>query len=101
MRAGVTAERVSRAAAVLERIALVPIDAGILGRAADLEPPDLRTLAAIHRATALLLRQDIAGGSGTTALLLGIVRQHPEPAACNTPLVLAVTRDQVIAGAGL
>jgi predicted nucleic acid-binding protein len=61
MRAGATRECASRAAAVLERIALVPIDAGILGRAADLQPPDLRTLDAIHLATALLLQPDIAG----------------------------------------
>jgi len=46
---------------VLERIALVPIDAGILRRAAELQPPDLRTLDAIHLATALLLQSDIAG----------------------------------------
>lgn len=71
MRAGATSKRVSRAAAVLERIALVPIDAGILGRAADLEPPDLRTLDAIHLATALLLRQDIAGVVTYDARLAG------------------------------
>lgn len=59
-RAGAT-QRVSRAAAVLERITLVPIEAGILGRAADLQPLDLRTLDAIHLATALLVQQDIAG----------------------------------------
>lgn len=61
MRAGATRERASRAAAVLERITLVPIEAGILGRAAELQPPDLRTLDAIHLATALLLRPDISG----------------------------------------
>ena len=61
MRAGATRERASRAATVLERIALVPIDPGILGRAADLQPPNLRTLDAIHLATVLLLRRDIAG----------------------------------------
>ena len=61
MRAGATSERVSRASAILERIALVPIDADILARAADPHPPDLRTLDAIHLATALLLRQDITG----------------------------------------
>jgi uncharacterized protein len=61
MRAGATRERASRATSVLERIALVPIDAGILGRASELQPPDLRTLDAIHLATALLLQRDIAG----------------------------------------
>ena len=71
MRAGATADRVSRAAAILERIALVPIDADILGRAADLQPPDLQTLDAIHLATALLLRQDIAGVVTYDARLAG------------------------------
>ena len=61
MRAGATSERSRRAAAVLERIALVPIDAGILGRASDLQPPELRTLDAIHLATVLLLQRDVAG----------------------------------------
>jgi predicted nucleic acid-binding protein len=60
-RAGGSPERADRAAGVLDRIALVPIDAEILGRAAILEPGDLRSLDAIHLATALLLRQDIAG----------------------------------------
>ena len=60
-RAGATAERMIRASAVLERIALVPIDGGILVRAADVPPPDLRTLDAIHLATALLVRHDIGG----------------------------------------
>jgi hypothetical protein len=61
VRARGTSDRVSRASAILDRIALVPIDVDILGRAAVLEPRDLRTLDAIHLATALLLRQDIAG----------------------------------------
>ena len=47
--------------AVLDRIALVPIDDGILNRAASLEPRDLRSLDAIHLATALLLRDDLDG----------------------------------------
>lgn len=60
-RAGASAGRADRASAVLDRVALVPIDAEILRRAAVLEPRDLRSLDAIHLATALLLRQDIAG----------------------------------------
>lgn len=60
-RAGASPGRADRASAVLDRVALVPIDAEILGRAAVLEPRDLRSLDAIHLATALLLRQDIAG----------------------------------------
>jgi len=52
--------RVARARDVLEGIALVPIDDGILRGAADLAPVALRTLDAIHVATALSLRGDLA-----------------------------------------
>jgi uncharacterized protein len=48
-----------RAAAVLEGIALVPIDGGIIRTAAELDPPSLRTLDAIHLATALSLGDDL------------------------------------------
>jgi predicted nucleic acid-binding protein len=61
MRAGASHGRAARASEVLDRIAQVPIDVEILRRAAVLEPSDLRSLDAIHLATALLLRQDIAG----------------------------------------
>lgn len=44
-----------RAAAVLDRIALVPLDDGILSAAAEMGPADLRSLDAIHLATALSL----------------------------------------------
>lgn len=60
-RAGAGADRMRRAEAVLDRIALVPIDQGILHRAAGLGPASLRTLDAIHLATALFLGSDIAG----------------------------------------
>lgn len=60
-RAGSGVELEQRAHAVLDRVALVPLDEGILNRAASLEPLDLRSLDAIHLATALLLRDDIAG----------------------------------------
>lgn len=53
--------RVGRAEAVLERIALAPVDEGILRAAAGLGPPGLRTLDAIHLATALSLREDLTG----------------------------------------
>lgn len=56
-RAGV---RARRAEAVLERIALAPVDEGILRTAALLDPRALRTLDAIHLATALSLREDLA-----------------------------------------
>ena len=52
--------RIARATEVLEGIALVPIDEGILRAAADLAPVGLRTLDAIHVATALSLGDDIA-----------------------------------------
>jgi predicted nucleic acid-binding protein len=52
--------RTVRAERVLERIALVHIDDGILRSAAHLTPTGLRTLDAIHLATALTLANDIA-----------------------------------------
>ncbi|HEX5949672.1 MAG TPA: type II toxin-antitoxin system VapC family toxin [Actinomycetota bacterium] len=53
--------RIARAAEVLDGIAFVPIDGGILRAAADLEPAGLRTLDAIHVATVLSLGDDISG----------------------------------------
>lgn len=52
--------RIVRATEVLEGIAFVPVDEGILRAAAGLEPVGLRTLDAIHVATALSLREDIS-----------------------------------------
>ncbi|MBA3690101.1 MAG: type II toxin-antitoxin system VapC family toxin [Actinobacteria bacterium] len=52
--------RSARAEAVLERIALVPIDDGIIRSASRLFPTTLRTLDAIHLATALSLEADLA-----------------------------------------
>lgn len=52
--------RAARAEAVLERIALVPMDDGILRSASRLSPTGLRTLDAIHLATALSLQGDVA-----------------------------------------
>jgi predicted nucleic acid-binding protein len=49
----------ARAIAVLEGIAMVPIDDGILRGAAELAPTTLRTLDAIHLATALSLLGDL------------------------------------------
>jgi predicted nucleic acid-binding protein len=54
-----TGGRVGRAREVLEGIALVPIDDAILRGAGDLSPAGLRTLDAIHLATALSLTEDI------------------------------------------
>jgi uncharacterized protein len=55
-----TGGRVARATEVLDGIALVPIDEGILRAAGDLSPSTLRTLDAIHLATALSLGKDVA-----------------------------------------
>jgi len=52
--------RAARAEAVLEGIALIPIDEGILRAAATLAPRDLRTLDAIHLASALSFGRDLA-----------------------------------------
>jgi hypothetical protein len=55
-----TAER-HRARRLLARLALVDVDRRILAAAAALDPPELRTLDAIHLATALAVREDLAG----------------------------------------
>jgi PIN domain. len=49
----------ARAERVLDGIAFISIDDGILHEAATLGPKDLRTLDAIHVATALSLRPDV------------------------------------------
>ena len=54
---GATARR--RAREVLARMALIDVDRRILTAAAGLEPRDLRTLDAIHLATALAVREDL------------------------------------------
>jgi predicted nucleic acid-binding protein len=50
-----------RARDVLDRIALVPVDRPVLAAAGLLDPPDLRSLDAIHLATALSLGGDLGG----------------------------------------
>ena len=50
-----------RAQRLLARLALVDVDRRILSAAVALEPPALRTLDAIHLATALVVREDLAG----------------------------------------
>jgi predicted nucleic acid-binding protein len=52
--------RAARAKTVLEGIALVPIDDGIIREAADLAPPTVRTLDAIHLATAVSVGDELA-----------------------------------------
>ena len=60
-RAGVTAADYRRGEQVLERLGLVRLDPEVLAVAAALDPPDLRSLAAIHLATALSLGNDLGG----------------------------------------
>jgi hypothetical protein len=50
-----------RAREVLDRIALLPVDRPILDAAGELGPLDLRSLDAIHLATALSVGADLAG----------------------------------------
>ncbi|MFL5736866.1 MAG: type II toxin-antitoxin system VapC family toxin [Actinomycetota bacterium] len=50
----------SGAEQVVASIPMIPIDDGILRRAAELPPVTLRTLDAIHIATALSIREDLA-----------------------------------------
>ncbi len=62
-RAGATAPQFRRGQKALDRIGLMPIDTRILHEAALLKPVSLRSLDAIHLATALSL------GSGMAALV--------------------------------
>ena len=58
-RAGADARSLRRADRVLDRLGLVELDAPVRARAAALEPAVLRTLDAIHIATALELAPDV------------------------------------------
>ena len=59
-RAGFGTRERRRARALLARVVLVDTDRRILAAAAALDPPTLRTLDAIHLATALAVREDLA-----------------------------------------
>ena len=60
-RLGVAPEVLRRAANVLDTIAAVPIDRAVIETAGELDPPELRSLDAIHLATALSIGADLAG----------------------------------------
>ncbi|MBI1735745.1 MAG: type II toxin-antitoxin system VapC family toxin [Candidatus Rokubacteria bacterium] len=60
-RAGATAAALRRATSVLEAIAAVPVDRAVIEAAGELDPPELRSLDAIHLATALSVGADLAG----------------------------------------
>jgi predicted nucleic acid-binding protein len=55
------ASAVERAHEVLARLALLPLDETVATAASVLDPPTLRTLDAIHLATALSVREALAG----------------------------------------
>ena len=57
-RAGRTSDTLARAEAVLSRVVLVAMDGEILDGAASLQPVALRSLDAIHLATALILHPE-------------------------------------------
>jgi uncharacterized protein len=60
-RAGASASERRRAVDVLARIALLHVDDDILESAAELESADLRSLDAIHIATALSIQSELTG----------------------------------------
>jgi uncharacterized protein len=62
---------IRRARTVLSRIALVDLDDEVVETAAALKPPTLRTLDAIHLATALSLRTDLGAVCAYDAHLAG------------------------------
>jgi predicted nucleic acid-binding protein len=62
---------VRRARTVMSRIALIELDDEVVHTAASLAPPTLRTLDAIHLATALSLREDLGALCAYDARLVG------------------------------
>jgi uncharacterized protein len=60
-RARASASQRRRASDVLSRIALLHVDDDILESAAELESADLRSLDAIHVATVLSIKEELAG----------------------------------------
>ena len=59
-RAGATVPEFRRGQKTLQRIDLIPVDSRIINDAAMLKPPALRTLDAVHLATALSVRPELA-----------------------------------------
>ncbi len=64
-----------RADQIFSRVGLIELDRRILAAAATLDPPALRTLDAIHLATALAVRQDL-GGVITYDARLSLAARH-------------------------
>jgi len=61
-----------RAEAVLAGVGLIELDEEVIERAATLPPPELRTLDAIHVATALSLGDDLGAFCAYDARLAGV-----------------------------
>jgi predicted nucleic acid-binding protein len=60
-RAGFGRSERRRADEIISRVALIDLDKPILSVAASVDPPALRTLDAIHLATAMALGEDLSG----------------------------------------
>jgi hypothetical protein len=60
-RAGATQAQLDHAVEILRRLALIRINDAVLESAAELEPFDLRSLDALHLASALSLQPDLEG----------------------------------------
>ena len=67
---------VDRASAVLEGIGLIPVDDGILRGAAELAPASLRSLDAIHLATAISLGDDLTAVVAYDDRLIAAARRN-------------------------
>lgn len=59
-RAGIAGAAFRRAQQILDRLALIRLDAAVVETAASANPASLRTLDAIHLATALSIRPDLS-----------------------------------------
>ncbi len=71
----------SQALAGLAGLALVPVDDKVMSAAARLEPSSLRTLDALHLATALSLGADVGVLIAYDQRLLAAADQHDIPTA--------------------
>lgn len=69
-------EFAAAAAGGLDSLALLPIDAEVLSRARTMEPNDLRSLDAIHLATALSIQADLGVVISYDECLSGAARDH-------------------------
>lgn len=80
-RAGIGAEAATRVKAVLSSVELRRIDGEILSAASQLEPESLRTLDAIHLATALELSGELGELVAYDRRLLDAAARHGLPLA--------------------